>query len=395
MTNLIVVGGSKFQFPLVEAAQRLGMSVVCVDGNINCFCSNVEGVKFIHSDISNVEKCLRLLQGYPIINAVTAQSDAGVILVEELKNMSNRNDSNVFAAHIFTYKGQFKNYLKNISLTKSAFKVFGREKPFEEIYVALDTINMPVAVKPSDSSGSRGVTKVDNKSDLKEAVELAFQYSKKGEIVVESWLEGHEFGAQVLVNEVGDCQFLHHTDYLFNNVPVAHAETHANEFLENKIRLIVQDLRIKNVILNVDAIATDEDVEILEIGMRLGATDIFKLANEKYNINIFENIILDNFDLRSNHSAEKLYGILYNPTERIFRKLKKCPLKKININGIQLSIELDQDLEMIKPLHNGTDRFGSFTTQSQELELDNIMAEILSTLCRLEIVEEADASEYK
>lgn len=44
-------------------------------------------------------------------------------------------------------------------------------------------------VKPTDSAGSKGVTRVDKEEDLKEALEYAFKHSIKGNIIVEEFIE--------------------------------------------------------------------------------------------------------------------------------------------------------------------------------------------------------------
>ena len=103
MKNIIVVGGSKLQFPLIEAAQALKLNVVCIDGNENCYCSEMPGVKFIHSDISDVALCKKHLQGVTYENAVTLVR-CGCDTGGGIKKSIGRFDENSKAAKIFTYK---------------------------------------------------------------------------------------------------------------------------------------------------------------------------------------------------------------------------------------------------------------------------------------------------
>lgn len=53
-------------------------------------------------------------------------------------------------------------------------------------------ITYPVIVKPSDSSGSRGITVCRNKDELREAIEFASDASKAKEILVEQYLDEKE-----------------------------------------------------------------------------------------------------------------------------------------------------------------------------------------------------------
>ena len=47
----------------------------------------------------------------------------------------------------------------------------------------------PVIVKPTDSAGSKGVTRVDRLEDLEAALKVAFKYSLSGRVIVEEFIE--------------------------------------------------------------------------------------------------------------------------------------------------------------------------------------------------------------
>jgi biotin carboxylase len=57
-----------------------------------------------------------------------------------------------------------------------------------------DYFNWPVIVKPVDSAGSKGVTKVENKSQLRSAIETALSASISKQIIIEDFLD--KVGAQ-------------------------------------------------------------------------------------------------------------------------------------------------------------------------------------------------------
>lgn len=56
----------------------------------------------------------------------------------------------------------------------------------------------PLIVKPVDSGGSRGVTKVYDTAGLKEAYKRALGYSGKGEVLVEQYIDGREFSIEYI-----------------------------------------------------------------------------------------------------------------------------------------------------------------------------------------------------
>ena len=196
---------------------------------------------------------------------------------------------------------------------------------------------------------------------------------------------------QVIVNNDGQCKFVHHKDFLFLNIPVAHVEGEKNLEIEKKLKFIIADLGIKNSILNVDAISISEDVEIIEIGLCLGATDIFQLVNEKYSIDIFRHIVLGDYSFSSNGTSTTIFGIMYNPTEKTYLKRMKCDLVEIKIGSQVVLFKIDEEALVIEPMRNGTHRFGSFAMDNCDIDIDQIMSKILDLLCSKGILEVKNA----
>ena len=53
----------------------------------------------------------------------------------------------------------------------------------------MENFHFPVMVKPVDSSGSKGVVKIYDKSELKAAVKEAISYSRSGRFIVEEFIQ--------------------------------------------------------------------------------------------------------------------------------------------------------------------------------------------------------------
>lgn len=58
---------------------------------------------------------------------------------------------------------------------------------------------LPRIIKPTDSSGSRGVTKIEQQSDIISSVNKAFEFSRSGKVIIESFMTGTEFTVEVLI----------------------------------------------------------------------------------------------------------------------------------------------------------------------------------------------------
>lgn len=56
-------------------------------------------------------------------------------------------------------------------------------------------------VKPVDSSASRGVQRVDSLAQLKDAFDLALSYSRKGQVLIEDFIDGREFSVETFTQK--------------------------------------------------------------------------------------------------------------------------------------------------------------------------------------------------
>jgi D-alanine-D-alanine ligase len=76
---------------------------------------------------------------------------------------------------------------------------YARHDVRDYIGYAIDTLGMPVVVKPSHEGSSVGITRVRSAADLAEAMQLAARYD--GELVIEQMIEGEEYTVGILQGE--------------------------------------------------------------------------------------------------------------------------------------------------------------------------------------------------
>lgn len=83
-------------------------------------------------------------------------------------------------------KGRFRKLL-----TDNGFAV-PHARSYESISAAqkdTDYFNWPVIVKPVDSAGSKGVTKVDSPADLEKSIKYALEFSHSNKFIIEDFIE--------------------------------------------------------------------------------------------------------------------------------------------------------------------------------------------------------------
>ena len=87
--------------------------------------------------------------------------------------------------------------LAGIQVPKAAF--FDRKPTAEMLYEETKSLSYPLFVKPLRAGSSFGISKITEKAQLADAVDLAFRYDS--EIIVEENIEGFEVGCAVLGND--------------------------------------------------------------------------------------------------------------------------------------------------------------------------------------------------
>ena len=172
---------------------------------------------------------------------------------------------------------------------------YRRVKTLREAEDAAAEIGYPVVVKAPDSSGSRGITMIRSSLGLPAAMSCAMGHSRQGEILIEQYLSGIEFGTQIIVSDGAVVRCLCHNDTVTPPpvaVPIGHscptrlpasAVTEAIAVCKDA----VQAIGVRNGICNADFIWTPEGVRMFEIAARAGATGLPEVVAIHFGIDLY------------------------------------------------------------------------------------------------------------
>ena len=146
--------------------------------------------------------------------------------------------SGVEASNLCMNKAHTKDVWLKHELPLSPSIVATQGKPIDPIDFPL-----PWAVKPTLEGSSIGITKVENKSELKIALELAWQYND--EALIEHWIEGDEYTVAILGNQalpsikiISDHDFYDYDSKYFSNKTEYLCPSDLSEQQEKNIRTI-------------------------------------------------------------------------------------------------------------------------------------------------------------
>lgn len=278
--KILMLGGSHFQVPAIKYAKKAGYHVITAD-----YLPNNPGHKYAdeYYNVSTIDKkkVLELAKKIKIDGIVSYASDPGAptaaYVSEKLNLPGNPYDSVV----ILQRKDFFKTFLIengfNIPKYRSFIKI---EKGIK--YATELLKSYPIVVKPVDSSGSKGVTKLDSINHFNSAFNLAMNYSISKCVVIEQFInksiyemdgDGFVWNGKLAFRCFGN----QHNDLKCNpHVPVGISFPYIQDkYLQQKAHNIVEKiltkLNMKVGGLNIEYLTdNDNNIYILEIGPRSG-----------------------------------------------------------------------------------------------------------------------------
>ena len=190
--RLMLLGGIRYLLPVIETAHKYGYWVITVDylpDNI----AHKYSDEYHNVSILDKEAVLELAQELKIDGILSFAVDPGVVTAAYVaERMGLPFSCSYRSACVLQNKALFRQFLAD-----NGFNV-PTAKGYLSVKTALrdvDIFHWPVIVKPTDSAGSKGVTKVDRPEDLRGAAELAFASSHSNSIIIEDYLEKSGFSS--------------------------------------------------------------------------------------------------------------------------------------------------------------------------------------------------------
>ena len=185
MKKLLLLGGSRFLYPVIREAKALGLYVITCDYLPE---NPAHRVSDEYRNVSIIEKndVFALAKELAIDGIMSFACDPGVITAAYVaEQMGLPNVGPYTSVEILQNKDRFRSFLK-----ENGFPVPWLAS-FQDIESALresGSFPWPVIVKPVDSAGSKGVTRVDKPESLPAAVRHAFDNSRCKRIIIEEFI---------------------------------------------------------------------------------------------------------------------------------------------------------------------------------------------------------------
>lgn len=296
MKKLLVLGAGIYQVPLIKKAKEMGLYVIVASKR-----GNYPGFQFADEvaniDTTDNQEMLKFAKEKKISGVVVCGTDVCVPTLGYLCDNLNLTGPSYASAMIAQNKLLMKEVFRNNKVRSAEFAYvdINNMMPVEEC----EKIGFPVIFKSIDSSGSRGITKVNSLREISYAYEQVKCNTKSDKYLIEKYLDGEEFGVQAFVFRGEMKLFLPHGDYVFQGdtgVPVGHfapydlADDIARDVKE-QLSLAIGAMGVDNCAINADFIFYEGKAYVLEIGARAGATCLAEMTGIYFGFDYYEKII--------------------------------------------------------------------------------------------------------
>lgn len=279
MKKLLILGAMEMHVPLIKRAKEMGNYVITVD-----YIPENPGHKLADEayfdSTTDLDAVLKLSKKLNIDGIMTYNSDpaapTAAYVAEKLGLPGNPYQS----VKIMSEKNLFRDFLISNGLNAPKF---GNYLNIEDALCHINDFSFPIIIKPVDSSGSKGVTVVNNVNDVQNAIECALEKSRSKKFIIEEYIEpvgkqlhgdGFVQNGKVVFLHLGD----HHFDSTINNL-VPYSTTYPTEHpveivnaCKNQIQDFMSKVGFKNGGFNVELRISNKDNKpyIIDIGARNG-----------------------------------------------------------------------------------------------------------------------------
>lgn len=275
--KILILAGTCFQIPVIEYSKRQGHYVITCDNKPDNPGHRIAD-EYINVSTTDLQGVLNIAKTRMIDGILAYGSDPAALAAAYVSETLGLPGNSFNSVLTLSDKGLFRQFLYNNDFAVPGNKII---KTCEEAIVFFNSCKKNVFIKPVDSSGSKGITKLKSGNDLNEAFCYAMNFSRKKEVIIEEEIERngpHIHGEAFVYN--GEIIFMLLGDQYFSPVTttapmstIVPSMYHSDIMQEVKRQLsrIIKLIGFKTGGLNIEIIlGTNGKIHFIEIGARNG-----------------------------------------------------------------------------------------------------------------------------
>lgn len=294
----MLLGGLRYLLPMIEEAHKMGVYVITADylpDNI----AHKYSDEYCNVSIIDKEAVLAKAKELEIDGILSHAVDPGVTTAAYVaEQMGLPFQCSYEAACILQDKSRFRQFLMENGFNCPKAKGYTNA---EDALKDVDYFTWPVIVKPVDSAGSKGVTKVEQPADLRQAIEKALESSISKHFIIEDFLEkeGYSAGSESFVVDgklVYNGFYDQHFDDEAANPYTPSAEiwpsvmdSKYQKEIKSELQRLIDLLHITTGIFNVECrVCKNGKAYLMEVSPRGGGNRLAEMLNYAADVSINE-----------------------------------------------------------------------------------------------------------
>ena len=296
--KLMLLGGLRYLLPVIEEAHKIGVHVITADYLPNNFAHKYSD-EYCNVSIIDKEAVLKAAQKLEIDGILSHAVDPGVVSAAYVaEQMGLPFQCSYKTACILQDKSLFRQFLSDNGFNCPHARGY---KNIDDALNDIDYYNWPVIVKPVDSAGSKGVTKVNVPQELPQAIKKALDSSISKNFIIEDFLEkeGFSVGSESFVVN-GKLLYNGFYDQYFNNeasnpyTPSAEVwpsilDEKFKEEIKKELQRLINLLDIRTGLFNVECrVCKNGKAYLMEVSPRAGGNRLAEMLNYAADVNIIE-----------------------------------------------------------------------------------------------------------
>lgn len=388
--KIMLLGGIRYLLPVIKIAHDLGYYVITADylpDNI----AHKYSDEYVNVSIVDKDAVLKVAKEKQIDGILSYGVDPGVVSAAYVaEQMGLPFQCSYEAACILQDKSLFRQFLQDHGFNCPTMTDY---KNYDEAIAQASCFDYPVIVKPVDSAGSKGVSKVEDATTFERACRYAFDNSISGHIIVEQFLEadGTPSGSESFFVD-GELKYNAFYDQLFDKRsanqfapaielwPSAKPQDYTDT-IKRELQRLGTLLGIKTGLFNIEWRVSEGKAYLMEVSPRAGGNRLAEILNYATDVNIIHAETVKSVGIRPEGVKEPLYNgfyAIYN-----IHSEQAGVLKDIVINDELFKYIVEKELRVQKGdfISSFTGANASIGTLFLRFNSNSEMISILNNIC--------------
>lgn len=389
MKKLLLLGGLRYLVPVIKTAHELGYYVITCDYLPNNIAHRYSD-EYFNISITDQDAVLELSRKLKIDGIMSFAVDPGVLTTAYVAEKLGLPGCPYESVKILQNKGLFREFLRkngfNVPLAKACCN-------YNEALEVIGQFKFPIIVKPVDSAGSKGVTKVNTVDSLMNAVELALKNSLSDhQFIIEEFIEKDGFSSDTDSFSINnELKFVTFSSQYFDSAaanpytPSAYSwpsliENRFQKELTIELQRLVKLLDLGTSIYNIETrVGIDQKAYIMELSPRGGGNRLAEMLKFATGIDLIKMAVKSAVGERVEDLSIPIYDsywteiILHSNKDGLFEKLDvDLVLMTEHIKEIDLWVEKG---DKVRAFRAANDSIGTiiarFDSQNEMVEFIN------------------------